>query len=66
MLPSGTTDYVRLDLAACDQCASDGYLSMVRVKDQVDERGQLHHWETALLQNVRASRDELKRATARD
>lgn len=56
-------DCARMDFAACEGCAGDGYLSMVRVKTQVGPDGALHHWETVLFQNVRVRRESLSRAT---
>ena len=59
-LPASPHDLVRLDLAACDRCDSDLFLTVLRQKEQVGPDGALHFWQEVHFRNLRVPRSELK------
>jgi len=59
-LPASPHDYVRLDLAACDRCDSDAFMTVLRHKEQIAPNGNPSVWQELYIRNLRIPRSELQ------
>jgi hypothetical protein len=59
-LPASPHDHVRMDLAACGQCESDVFISVLRHKEQIAPDGNPSVWQEIYIRNARIPRSELK------